>query len=132
MSRPTKVIVNRQAIKNNLALANSIAPTSKLVSVIKANAYGHGLIEIAKTLSDSTEAFGVACIEEAISIRNAGIENPILLMEGLFTEDELQVASEKNFWLMVEKRILKHVRVCKAIVKKWSSSKRLSSNSFLI
>ena len=97
MSRPTKVIVNRQAIKNNLALANSLAPTSKFVSVIKANAYGHGLIEIAKTLSDATEAFGVACIEEAISIRNAGIENPILLMEGLFTEDELQVASEKIF-----------------------------------
>ena len=104
MSRPTKVIVNRQAIKNNLALANSLAPTSKFVSVIKANAYGHGLIEIAKTLSDATEAFGVACIEEAISIRNAGIENPILLMEGLFTEDELQVASEKNFWLMVENK----------------------------
>lgn len=104
MGRPTKVIVNRQAIKNNLALANSLAPTSKFVSVIKANAYGHGLIEIAETLADSTDAFGVACIEEAISIRKAGVKNPILLMEGLFTEDELQIASEKNFWLMIENK----------------------------
>ena len=104
MGRPTKVIVNRQAIKNNLALANSLAPTSKFVSVIKANAYGHGLIEIAGTLADSTDAFGVACIEEAISIRKAGVKNPILLMEGLFTEDELQIASEKNFWLMIENK----------------------------
>ena len=104
MGRPTKVIVNRQAIKNNLALANSLAPTSKFVSVVKANAYGHGLIEIAETLADSTDAFGVACIEEAISIRKAGVKNPILLMEGLFTEDELQIASEKNFWLMIENK----------------------------
>ena len=104
MGRPTKVIVNRQAIKNNLTLANSLAPTSKFVSVIKANAYGHGLIEIAETLADSTDAFGVACIEEAISIRKAGVKNPILLMEGLFTEDELQIASEKNFWLMIENK----------------------------
>ena len=46
-------------------------------------------------------AFGVACIEEALELRDAGITKPILLMEGAFSDDELALASAQNFWLMV-------------------------------
>lgn len=102
MGRPTTVFVDRHAIKSNFDIAKSFSPNSKFVSVIKANAYGHGLKEVAQTLSKCTDAFGVACIEEALLIREAGIKNPVLLMEGFFSVEEIEIASKENFWLMVE------------------------------
>jgi len=57
--------------------------------MVKAHAYGHGLIETATALAPYVDAFGVACLEEALLLRQAQIENRILLMEGFFTRDEL-------------------------------------------
>ena len=101
MSRPTVAIINRQALRDNLALADALAPTSKSIPMVKANAYGHGALEVCKTLS-CAPAFGVACIEEALALRDAGIQQPLLLLEGTFSADEVNVAAENNFWLMVE------------------------------
>jgi alanine racemase len=70
--------------------------------MVKANAYGHGAVEVSKALSAQAPAFGVACIEEAIALRDAGIEQPILLLEGTFSNDEVNTAAQNNFWLMVE------------------------------
>ena len=101
MSRPTVAIINRQALRDNLALADLLAPASKSMPMVKANAYGHGALEVCKALQNAP-AFGVACIEEAVALRSAGIEQPILLLEGTFSADEVEVAAENNFWLMVE------------------------------
>ena len=100
MGRPTAVFVDRDAIKSNFDIAKSFSPNSKFVSVIKANAYGHGLKEVAQTLSKCTDAFGVACIEEALLIREAGIKNPVLLMEGFFSVALFQpsVSPALPFW----------------------------------
>ncbi len=70
--------------------------------VVKANAYGHGAITVAQTLEPLAPALGVACIEEALELREAGLKKPILLLEGFFSAEELQLAAEKKFWLMVQ------------------------------
>ena len=62
MSRPTKAIIDLQALRHNFMLAQSLAPQSKTIPMVKANAYGHGAIEVAGALADIAPAFGVASI----------------------------------------------------------------------
>jgi alanine racemase len=102
MSRPTFAEINLDALLANYQLACQIAPQSKTLAVVKANAYGHGAVKIAQALADHVPAFAVACIEEALELRNAGIDKPILLLEGSFCREEVDIASAHNFWLLVE------------------------------
>ena len=82
------VVINRRALRHNLQRLRELAPASKLVAVVKANAYGHGLLETARTLPDA-DAFGVARLEEALRLREGGITQPILLLEGFFNASDL-------------------------------------------
>lgn len=81
MSRPSRVVIDKQALKHNLQVVQELAPHSKTMAIIKADAYGHGLVRVANTLSDA-DAFGVACLEEAEQLRSASITTPIVLLEG--------------------------------------------------
>lgn len=83
--------INLDAIRENIKTMRRYIPEGKkLLAVIKANAYGHGAIEVAEALDDLAEYFGVACIDEAIELRKAGIVKPILILgatdESLFEE----------------------------------------------
>ncbi|MAS25546.1 MAG: alanine racemase [Oceanospirillaceae bacterium] len=99
MARATTVTVNLDNVLHNYRLAKSMAPEQKAVAVVKANAYGHGAVAVAKKLAPEADAFAVACIEEAVELREAGIEGqPILLLEGFFTADELDYISANNLW----------------------------------
>lgn len=69
------VVINRRALRHNLQRLRELAPASKLVAVVKANAYGHGLLETARTLPDA-DALGVARLEEALRLRAGGSRNP--------------------------------------------------------
>jgi alanine racemase len=100
MSRPTKITINLAALQHNLQQVRQMAPQSAVMAMVKSNAYGHGIERIASALSDA-EALGVACSEEGLMLRAAGIKNPIVLMEGLFNADELSRAVENNFILVV-------------------------------
>jgi alanine racemase len=102
MSRPTRAVIDLQALRHNYQLAQSLAPKSKTIPMVKANAYGHGAVKVAQALADIAPAFGVACIEEAMELRSAGIKQPILLLEGVFDASELKLAATKGFWVMVE------------------------------
>ena len=102
MARPTVAIIDRQALRDNFMLAQSLAPDSQSMPMVKANAYGHGALEVCGALADMAPAFGVACIEEAIALREAGVKQPILLLEGTFSKDEVAIAAQNDFWLMVE------------------------------
>ncbi|EHO6319680.1 alanine racemase [Salmonella enterica subsp. enterica serovar Heidelberg] len=86
------VVINRRALRHNLQRLRELAPASKLVAVVKANAYGHGLLETARTLLDA-DAFGVARLEEALRLRAGGITQPILLLEGFFDAADLPTIS---------------------------------------
>lgn len=101
MSRPAKALIDLDALRFNCQLANRLSPQSKTMAVIKANAYGHGAVTVARTLKDLVPAFGVACIEEALELRESGIENPIHLLEGAFSTDEISIAARENFSLSV-------------------------------
>ena len=110
MARKCTASINLSAIKENYLYAKSLAPSSKAIAIIKADAYGHGAIEVAKELNEVADAYGVACIEEAIELINSGIDKtPILLLEGVFEKSEL---------VLVEKHSL-IVTVCNSIQLQW-------------
>lgn len=96
MSRPTEITIDLAALRNNCLLAQSLAPKGKTVAVIKADAYGHGAADIANALKDNVAMFAVSCLEEGLDIRQADIQNPILLLEGCFSADELVIAQQAN------------------------------------
>ena len=93
--RQATVYIDSQALQYNLNRVKQLAPTAKIVSMVKANAYGHGVKECLAALKDS-DAFGVACVEEALEIRELGYTQPITLIEGVFSENEMiQVIGQK-------------------------------------
>jgi alanine racemase len=88
MSRPFTVELDLAALRHNVKRVHEIAPKSKILAMVKANAYGHGLLSIGKALTD-VEGFGVSCSEEALYLRQIGLKKRIVLMEGLFSKDEI-------------------------------------------
>lgn len=100
MGRAATATIDFDALRHNYRLAKKVSG-NKAVAIIKANAYGHGAVLAAQALRYDADAFGVACIEEALELRNAGIMQPILLLEGFFTKDELGVIADNNFWTAV-------------------------------
>lgn len=93
MTRPSRVVINKQALIHNLKRVHEIAPSSKVMAVIKADAYGHGIVRVAQTLKDA-DAFGVACMEEAEELRKADITHSIVLLEGQHKAIDLKRIAE--------------------------------------
>jgi alanine racemase len=89
MMKTAIAVIDRRALQHNLRQVRLLAPQSQVVAVVKANAYGHGLLATAFTLQDDADFFGVARLSEALALRNGGITKPILLLEGFFSADEL-------------------------------------------
>ena len=88
MTRPARARINLQALQHNFSRVRQAAPHSKIMAIIKANAYGHGLVRVAQALP-AADAFGVACLDEAISLREAGFDRRIVLLEGPFTAEDV-------------------------------------------
>lgn len=101
MTRPTQIKLDGSALRHNLSVVKTTAPQQSIVAMVKANGYGHGLTWVANVLDGSVNYFGVACLEEAITLREAGIQTPALLMEGLFSADELKVAHESGCSIVI-------------------------------
>jgi alanine racemase len=94
MPRPTRARIDCDALRHNLAVARRHAGKAKVWSVIKANAYGHGLLRVAKALAGQSDGFAVIETESALMLREAGIDHPILMMEGFYSSEELPVFAE--------------------------------------
>ena len=110
MARKCTASINLSAIKKNYLYAKSLAPNSKAIAIIKADAYGHGAIKVAKKLDEVADAYGVACIEEALELLNSGIDKtPILLLEGVFEKSELVLVAKHSLI----------VTVCNSIQLQW-------------
>ncbi|KAB8310756.1 alanine racemase [Erwinia endophytica] len=90
MSRPIVATIDTSALRHNLAIARQAAPHSRIWSVVKANAYGHGIDRVWQSLTD-TDGFALLNLAEAILLREHGWEKPILLLEGFFHADELEI-----------------------------------------
>lgn len=100
MSRPARLRIDVKALQHNYARVKAYAPDSAVLAMLKANAYGHGYLPIAKGLP-AADAFGVACLEEAVILRNGGISQPIVLMEGVFEFAELLEAADHKCTLVI-------------------------------
>jgi len=91
--------IDLTALKHNLSRVKQHAPNSRVMSVIKANAYGHGAIEVANALGDS-DAFAVARLDEALRLRESGITKAIVILEGVNSEVDLHKAAEQSLSLV--------------------------------
>jgi len=98
--RPLKAFINQASLRHNLATVKQLAPHSKIMSVVKANGYGHGLINVARGLNES-DGFAVLTLNEAIDLREHGFEQDILLLEGAFEAYEISIAAKMHFNLVV-------------------------------
>ena len=102
MARPTQAHLDLGALRHNISHARALAPQSKVMAVVKANAYGHGAVTIAKALEPLADALAVASIDEALQLRGAGISAPILLLEGIFQREEIAIAATEKLWLCID------------------------------
>nr|WP_314875105.1 alanine racemase [uncultured Pseudomonas sp.] len=98
--RPARALIDLQALRHNYRLARELSG-AKALAVIKADAYGHGAVRCALALEAEADGFAVACIEEALELRAAGIKAPILLLEGFFEASELALISANDLWCVV-------------------------------
>jgi alanine racemase len=103
MTRPAIAHIRLDAFRHNYRLAKK-NHGGKSLSVVKANAYGHGAVQCAQAIEDEADGFAVACLEEALQLREAGIKNPILLLEGFFEAAELPEIFANDLWIVVHAR----------------------------
>lgn len=100
--RQATIYIDSEALQYNLNRVKQLAPHSQIVSMVKANAYGHGVQDCLAALN-ATDAFGVACLEEALAIRRLGYTQPITLIEGVFTEDEMEDVIQQKLECVVHR-----------------------------
>ncbi|MDD8059943.1 alanine racemase, partial [Shewanella metallivivens] len=100
--------ISRHALQSNLAQLRLIAPNSKIMAVVKANGYGHGLLNVAESVGilnfiksvgkydGGADGFGLARLEEALQLRAGGVEGKLLLLEGFFRQSDLPLLVMHN------------------------------------
>lgn len=106
MSRGTKAWLDLSALQHNLSVIHSLAPDCRVLAVVKANGYGHGLERMVETLSAGggrriVDAFAVATIDEALRVRRNCPKGRVLLLEGVTSADELALVAKHDFDMVV-------------------------------
>jgi len=102
VSRAAIAYIDVNALKYNYSRLQQLANGRHILAMIKSNGYGHGLLRIANALNHA-DAFGVACIEEAIALREAKVKQPIVVMAGFYDEDELPQFVDYNLDAVVHR-----------------------------
>jgi alanine racemase len=97
MSRPIQATIHTNALRHNLARARQAAPDAKVWAVVKANAYGHGLARVFEGLRGA-DGFALLDLDEASTLRALGWRGPILLLEGVFEQRDLELCSKLDLW----------------------------------
>src|SRR5690606_5493443 len=100
LMRPSRATIDLDALRHNHRHARALGG-GRALAVVKADAYGHGAVACARALAAEADGFGVACIEEALELRESGITAPILLLEGFFEPDELALVERHDLWTVV-------------------------------
>ena len=100
MTRPTCAHIDLDALRHNYRYARRIHGGRSL-AVMKANAYGHGAVRCAQAIQDMADGYAVAFTEEALELRAHGIVKPILVLEGVFDEQEMAIAFENRLSIVV-------------------------------
>lgn len=100
MSRPIFAHIDTLALQHNLSIIRRHAPHARIMAVVKANAYGHGLARVRRALWDA-DGFAVATIDEAVQLRELGWIKPILLLEGLFNAADISACLAHRVSLVI-------------------------------
>lgn len=95
MSRPIQATISAAALRHNYAAAKAAAPRSKVLAVVKANAYGHGVERVAAAIPDA-DGFAILEIEGALLLRQRFPGKPIVLLEGFFDAEDLRLAASAD------------------------------------
>lgn len=98
--RALRITVDLDAIRHNLNVAKQRSTTQKLFAVVKADAYGHGAVPVARAL-DGADAFAVVTLHEALELRDAGIEKPVLVLQGAFSQFEYAAFAQHRLWPVI-------------------------------
>jgi len=93
--------IDLAAIRHNLGVVRKSAPRSKVMAAIKADGYGHGATPVARALEDQVEAFAVACLEEALVLREARVRGPLALLEGILSVEEAKLSLRHGLQVVV-------------------------------
>lgn len=99
--RPATVTIHGAALRHNLAVVRQYAPNSKIMPAIKADAYGHGVVEVANATKDLVDGFAVATIQEALQIREQNIDLPLLVFQGAQSLNDIAIAIKHKLRLVV-------------------------------
>ncbi len=96
MARPTNVSLSHAHLQHNIALIQKKIGNTRIIAMVKANAYGHGIRSVSKRIAPVIDMFGVASIDEAMILRHIGLDTPIMLAEGVFQACEWAIAAQNH------------------------------------
>jgi alanine racemase len=113
-----RAIIDSSALRHNLSIVRKQAPHSKTMAIIKANAYGHGIVPTARALIGA-DAFGVARLPEALALREHGLGQRIVLLEGVFALDELDAVATHGLEVVI------HSFEQLALLRSWHGTRQL-------
>lgn len=107
MPRPIEACIDRAALRHNYRRARQCAaaehPAARTWAVVKANAYGHGLLRVAMAIGDLADGFALLDLDEAVALREAGFQQPILLLEGFFEAADLPLCARHHLALTIHR-----------------------------
>ncbi|MEG9545769.1 alanine racemase [Mannheimia sp. HC-2023] len=120
--KPATATINSQALRHNIQLIKSFAPQQKLLAMIKANAYGQGLLPAAATLTDLVDGFGVARLREALEIQETGYTGKIVLVEGFFDREELLKTLSRKFDTVIHN--IEQLELLEQVNQEWEEEQK--------
>ncbi|MEX2476106.1 alanine racemase [Marinobacter sp.] len=97
MPRSTVARIDTDAIRHNYRLACRRAGAARAMAVIKADGYGHGIARVARALAEDAPCYAVASLEEALAVRNEGLTQPVVLLQGTHQRDDVEVCAREGF-----------------------------------
>ena len=101
MNYPTVAHIDIAALQHNLRVIKHDIPHSKIIAMVKREAYGHQAVKVAQGLAAGVDAFGVVFLQEAMQLYHAGIKQPILVLSGFLDQAELLAIDQHNFYCSV-------------------------------
>ncbi|AHG72779.1 Alanine racemase [Mannheimia sp. USDA-ARS-USMARC-1261] len=120
--KPATATIDSQALRHNIQLIKSFAPQQKLLAMIKANAYGQGLLPAAATLTDLVDGFGVARLREALEIQETGYTGKIVLVEGFFDREELLKTLSRKFDTVIHN--IEQLELLEQVNQEWEEEQK--------
>jgi len=101
MTRPLHATVDLGALRGNVARVRQLAPGRRVMAVVKADAYGHGIARVCRALAATVDSFAVCCLEEAEQVMQASPRSTVVMLEGCHDEEELRQAARMGLEVIV-------------------------------